>query len=86
MHESEARFLQCTFAATCATIVSGAIAERCHFHGYIIFCTVMSAVIYPIPTHWAWGPQGWLGVRGFRDDSMLRIETPKMVALLNLIY
>ena len=29
--------------------------------------TVMSAIIYPIPTHWAWGPDGWLGARGFRD-------------------
>ena len=26
----------------------------------------MSAIIYPIPTHWAWGPDGWLGARGFR--------------------
>ena len=41
-------FLQCTFAATCATIVSGAIAERCNFNGYIIFSVIVTGVTYPI--------------------------------------
>ena len=52
-------FFQCTFAATSATIVSGAIAERCNFNGYIIFSVLMTGVVYPIHTHWAWGG-GWL--------------------------
>ena len=51
--------VQCTFAATSATIVSGAIAERCNFNGYIIFSVLMTGVVYPIHTHWAWGG-GWL--------------------------
>ena len=50
-------FFQCTFAATCATIVSGSIAERCNFNGYIIFCIVLTGVVYPIQTHWAWSAQ-----------------------------
>ena len=57
---------QCTFAATCATIVSGAIAERCQFNGYIIFAAVMTGVIYPIPTHWAWTEVGWLSTLGVK--------------------
>ena len=39
---------QSTFAATCATIVSGAIAERCNFNGYIIFSVLVTGVTYPI--------------------------------------
>ena len=53
-------FFQSTFAATCATIVSGSIAERCNFNGYIIFCFVMTGIVYPISTHWAWSSDGWL--------------------------
>ena len=59
--------LEGTFAATCATIVSGAIAERCHFNGYIIFSTVMTGLLYPIPAHWCWAEGGWLRELGFRD-------------------
>ena len=60
-------YLQCTFAATCATIVSGAIAERCSFNGYIIFAGIMTGIIYPIPTHWCWANNGWLNTIGFSD-------------------
>ena len=49
------------------TIVSGAIAERCNFNGYIIFCVVVTGVTYPIAAHWCWGPGGWLGELGFSD-------------------
>eukprot|EP00095_Tigriopus_kingsejongensis_P012176 maker-scaffold2514_size14919-snap-gene-0.4 protein:Tk12176 transcript:maker-scaffold2514_size14919-snap-gene-0.4-mRNA-1 annotation:"predicted protein" len=58
---------QCTFAATCATIVSGAIAERCHFNGYIIFSCIITGVLYPIATHWCWSQEGWLAQMGFQD-------------------
>ena len=60
-------FFQCTFAATCVTIVSGAIAERCNFNGYIIFCVLVTGVTYPISAHWCWGPEGWLSELGFSD-------------------
>jgi ammonium transporter, Amt family len=50
---------QTVFAATAATIVSGAMAERTHFISYLIFSLVISAVIYPISGHWVWGG-GWL--------------------------
>ena len=50
---------QTVFAATAATIVSGAIAERTKFNAYLIYSEVISLVIYPISGHWAWGG-GWL--------------------------
>ena len=50
---------QTVFAATSATIVSGAMAERTNFSAYLIFSLVISAVIYPISGHWIWGG-GWL--------------------------
>ncbi|MCW3788757.1 ammonium transporter [Plebeiibacterium sediminum] len=52
-------FFQTVFAATAATIVSGAMAERTKFSTYLIFSVVITAVIYPISGHWVWGG-GWL--------------------------
>jgi Amt family ammonium transporter len=50
---------QTVFAATAATIVSGAVAERTKFSSYIIFTIVITTIIYPISGHWIWGG-GWL--------------------------
>ncbi len=50
---------QCVFAATAATIVSGAMAERTKFVGYLAYSIVISGLIYPIVGHWIWGG-GWL--------------------------
>lgn len=57
---------QAIFAATCATIVSGAMAERTSFLAYTIFCTVATVFIYPLIGHWVWGG-GFLSSFGFRD-------------------
>jgi Amt family ammonium transporter len=59
-------FFQLVFAATTATIVSGAMAERTKFVSYMIYSAVVSAVIYPISGHWIWGA-GWLADAGFWD-------------------
>jgi Amt family ammonium transporter len=59
-------FFQMVFAATAATIVSGAVAERIHYSAFIIFGIVMGAVIYPIAGHWVWGG-GFLSTAGFLD-------------------
>jgi len=50
---------QTVFAATAATIVSGAMAERTKFNAYLAYSAVISLVVYPISGHWAWGG-GWL--------------------------
>ncbi len=54
------------FCATAATIVSGAMAERTKFVSYCIYSAVISAVVYPIETHWVWGG-GWLAQMGYHD-------------------
>lgn len=59
-------FFQLVFAATAATIVSGAIGGRAKFTGYLIFSAVMTAVIYPLLGRWHWGG-GWLNRLGFHD-------------------
>ena len=62
---------QCVFAATAATIVSGAMAERTRFVSYLLYSAVISALIYPIFGSWAWGSlfhgNGWLEGLGFID-------------------
>ncbi len=67
---------QMVFAATAATIVSGAMAERTKFSSYLIFSLVITAFIYPISGGWAWnglfgdyntGTAGWLENLGYLD-------------------
>ena len=62
---------QVVFAATAATIVSGAMAERTKFSGYLVYSIFVCAIIYPIFGSWAWGGLfhggGWLEKLGFID-------------------
>ncbi len=57
---------QCVFAGTAATIVSGAMAGRTKFTGYLAYSVFVCALIYPISGHWIWGG-GWLAKKGFVD-------------------
>ncbi len=62
---------QVVFAATAATIVSGAMAERTKFTGYLLYSIFVCGLIYPIFGSWAWGSlykgSGWLEALGFID-------------------
>ncbi|MDR2752997.1 MAG: adenylate cyclase, partial [Oscillospiraceae bacterium] len=56
------------FAATAATIVSGAMAERTKFLSYCIYSAVISLVVYPIEAGWVWGGEGhFLADKGYID-------------------
>ncbi|MFT6240494.1 MAG: Amt family ammonium transporter [Paracoccaceae bacterium] len=57
---------QAMFAATAATIVSGAVAERVKLKSFMIFAVLLVGVAYPITGGWKWGA-GWLDQMGFYD-------------------
>jgi Amt family ammonium transporter len=59
-------FFQGMFAATAATIVSGAVAERVKLSSYLVFTAVYVSVVYPIVGSWGWGG-GWLDAMHFHD-------------------
>ncbi len=64
--ESVSFLFQVAFAATAATIVSGAVAERIKFDAFLIFSFLLVAVSYPITGHWQWDGE-WLSQFGFHD-------------------
>ena len=57
---------QAMFAATAATIVSGAVAERIKLVPFLIISAIYVAIVYPILGSWQWGG-GWLSEKGFYD-------------------
>lgn len=65
-------FFQMMFAATAATILSGALAERIRYSAYVVVAVIVTAIIYPIFGSWVWGDltgetEGWLSDLGFID-------------------
>jgi len=54
------------FAATAATIISGAVAERIKLGPFLVFVSLYVAILYPVVGSWHWGA-GWLSDAGFTD-------------------
>jgi len=82
-------FFQAAFAATAATIVSGAMAERTKFKSYFVYSLVITALIYPVILSWTWGG-GWLAQREFPFSdfagSTIVHATGGWVALMGAIF
>ncbi|MCL4148176.1 UNVERIFIED_CONTAM: hypothetical protein GTU68_028295 [Idotea baltica] len=66
LHPYTDLLFQIAFAATAATIVSGAVAGRLKFAGYLTYSAILTGLIYPISGFWKWGG-GWLESIGFHD-------------------
>ncbi|MGW4768648.1 ammonium transporter [Nocardia sp. NPDC004278] len=60
---------QLTFAILTAALVSGAIADRAKFSGWMVFVPLWALVVYVPIAHWVWGPDGWLASFGALDYS-----------------
>ena len=76
-------FFQFAFAGAAATIATGAMAERTHFIGKLIYSAILGAIIYPIVVFWTWGG-GWIAQQGFIDfaGSTIVHMTGGIVALV----
>ncbi|BFZ05255.1 hypothetical protein BsWGS_08293 [Bradybaena similaris] len=53
-------FLELVIAATCSTVISGAVAGRCRMIAYVIYSFIITGFVYPVVTRWVWNPDGWL--------------------------
>ncbi|MFO7870136.1 MAG: ammonium transporter [Kiritimatiellia bacterium] len=78
---------QAMFAATAATIISGAVAERIKLRSFLVFSALYVTVCYPVAGMWKWGG-GWLAERGFHDfaGSTLVHSVGGWGALMGIIF
>ena len=72
-------FFQLVFAATAATIVSGAIAGRTKYSVFAIFAVIITGLIYPIAGGWEWNPDGWLNSASFMPVQFIDLAGSSIV-------
>jgi ammonium transporter, Amt family len=69
---------QCMFAIITPALITGAIAERMSFRGFLMFTTLWSILIYNPLAHWVWGVDGWLhqlGALDFAGGTVVHISS-----------
>jgi len=72
-------FFQTMFAATCATIVSGAVAGRTKYSVFAIFAVIITGLIYPIAGGWEWNTDGWLNSASFMPTEFIDLAGSSIV-------
>ncbi len=72
-------FFQTMFAATCATIVSGAVAGRTKYSVFAIFAVIITGLIYPIAGGWEWNTDGWLNSASFMPVEFIDLAGSSIV-------
>ena len=72
-------FFQTMFAATCATIVSGAVAGRTKYSVFAIFAVIITGFIYPVSGGWEWNPDGWLNAASFMPTEFIDLAGSSIV-------
>ena len=72
-------FFQTMFAATCATIVSGAVAGRTQYSVFAIFAVIITGFIYPIAGGWEWNTDGWLNSADFMPTEFIDLAGSSIV-------
>ena len=72
-------FFQTMFAATCATIVSGAVAGRTKYSVFAIFAVIITGFIYPIAGGWEWNSDGWLNSASFMPTEFIDLAGSSIV-------
>ena len=72
-------FFQTMFAATCATIVSGAVAGRTKYSVFAIFAVIITGFIYPIAGGWEWNSDGWLNAASFMPAEFIDLAGSSIV-------
>ena len=72
-------FFQTMFAATCATIVSGAVAGRTKYSVFALFAVIITGLIYPVAGGWEWNPDGWLNSASFMPAEFIDLAGSSIV-------
>ena len=69
---------QCMFAIITPALITGAIAERMTFRGFLLFSLLWTTLIYDPLAHWVWGAGGWihqLGALDFAGGTVVHISS-----------
>ena len=74
---------QAMFVATAATIISGAVAERMKFVGYLLITILATGIIYPLVGHWAWSSSYLANMQGEEAQLLIATETSRHTGWLS---